>query len=139
MGLDSSKSWARSLARPGLLKNFAQTFRRSCLIIFQFMTPDVRKSSSHHTSSQAWYKVTSSSNMFRCQNKLTRSDVAIHLTLPYTLAPLLCLIFNRIIYNHEGGLIFTFLDYWWSSEYVYKIWLSLVQEPRISPPPILGG
>ena len=44
------------------------------------------------------------------KNKLERSDVAIHLTLPYTLAPLLYLIFNKIIYNHiplleEGDMI----------------------------------
>ena len=35
-------------------------------------------------------------------------------------------------------LVFAFSDYWGSSDYVYKIWLSLVQEPRFSfftPPP----
>ena len=60
--------------------------------------------------------------------KLARSDVAIHLILPYTLAPLLYLIFNKLIYNHVGGLFFAILDYWGPSDYVYKIWLSLVQD-----------
>ena len=54
------------------------------------------------------------------KNKLARSDVAIHLTLPYTLATLLYLIFNKIIYNHVGGwLVFAFLEYWGPTDYVY--------------------
>ena len=56
--------------------------------------------------------------------------MAIHLNLPYTLAPLLYLIFNNIIHNPVGGLVFTFLNYWGPSDYVYKIWLSLLKWHR---------
>ena len=35
------------------------------------------------------------------------------------------IIFNKLICNHIGGLVFAFLDCWGPSDYVYKIWLSL--------------
>ena len=72
------------------------------------------------------------------KNKLARSDLATHTTLPYSLTPLLYLILNKIIYNHVGRLLFAFLDYWVCTDYVYKIWLSLVQGSRISPSPHFG-
>ena len=64
-------------------------------------------------------------------NKLTRFDEAIHLTLPYTSGFIFC------PPPHFGRLVFAFLVFWWSTDYVYKIWLSLVQGPRFSflPPP----
>ena len=53
------------------------------------------------------------------------------------------LIFNKIIYNHVGGLVFAFFNYWGPTDYVYKICLSLVQGPRFSfydpTPPLYFG
>ena len=40
-----------------------------------------------------------------------------------------------------GRLVFAFLDFWGPTDYVYKIWLSLVQETRFSffdPSPHFG-
>ena len=56
--------------------------------------------------------------------------MAIRMTLQYTLAPLLFLIFNKFIYNHVGGVSFFILDYWGPTDYVSKIWLGLVQGQR---------
>ena len=62
------------------------------------------------------------------KNKLTRSDVAIHLTLSHTSG---CVWYKGLEIHflpppHFGRLVFTFLVIWWSTDYVYKIWLSFL-------------
>ena len=72
--------------------------------------------------------------LFLLENKLTRSDVAIHLTLPYTSGWVwfkgLDFHFLTPLSPHFGLFVFAFLVFWGPTNYPFKIWLSLLKWPR---------